>query len=102
MTYIIYAIWDGVAYYAETDDGQTLDEAVRKIASGDLAGEAQAVLHMTCGRIEDATRRAAEAIAHQFRTGDTPCEAALIFAGDELNEDLLAEARGFIRGEAAE
>ena len=93
MTHIIQAVFNGVAYFEETNEGQTLDEAVKKIASGDVAGEAKAVLHLTYGSIEDATRRAAEAIAHQFRTGDAPCEAALIFAGDELNQDFFAEAR---------
>lgn len=102
MTHIIQAVLDGVIYFEETNEGQTLDEAVKRIASGDIAGEAKAVINLTYGRIEDASRRAAEAIAHQFRAGDKPCDEALIFASDHVGEDLLAEARGFIRGEAAE
>lgn len=93
MTYLIKAQFNGQPYYVETDEGQTFDEAVSKIANGDIAGAPLDLIHLTGGRMESASMRAAERIAHLLRSGETVVEEALEFAGDQLKEDLVAEAR---------
>lgn len=93
MTYLIKAQLNGQPYFVETDEGRTFDEAVSKIAAGDIAGEPLDLLNLTYGRIESASFRAAERIAHLLRRGDPVCETALEFASDQLKEDLVAEAR---------